>query len=142
FFNNMFLRNEIELDKIEHLCTLKLAKRILHNNTRFNVGALSRYFDIRIMNRHRAYDDAIATALVLLELIDIAQNEHNINTVPELLKFQSAAGRPSKAKYTFIEKIKEKIDDLPDFPGVYYFKDKFNKILYIGKAKSIRKRIS
>ena len=33
------------------------------------------------------------------------------------------------------------ISALPDSPGVYQFYDKDNKLLYIGKAKSLRKRV-
>ena len=31
---------------------------------------------------------------------------------------------------------------LPDLPGVYIFKNKLNIILYIGKAKSLKKRVA
>lgn len=37
--------------------------------------------------------------------------------------------------------IKEKVNKLPDLPGVYLMKDRFGKIIYIGKAVSIRKRV-
>jgi len=36
---------------------------------------------------------------------------------------------------------KGKINKLPDLPGVYIFRNKNGRIIYIGKAKSIRKRI-
>lgn len=39
------------------------------------------------------------------------------------------------------EKIKEKAKNAPDTPGVYIFRDGDGKPLYIGKAKSIKKRI-
>lgn len=35
----------------------------------------------------------------------------------------------------------EKIKKLPDLPGVYFFKDKRGRILYIGKATSLRDRV-
>jgi excinuclease ABC subunit C len=37
--------------------------------------------------------------------------------------------------------IKEKISSLPDAPGVYFFIDAAGRILYIGKAKSLRNRV-
>jgi excinuclease ABC subunit C len=40
------------------------------------------------------------------------------------------------------EKIKNKIKSLPNTPGVYIFKDKLGKIIYIGKAKALKKRVS
>jgi excinuclease ABC subunit C len=36
---------------------------------------------------------------------------------------------------------REDVDSLPDRPGVYFFKSKSSDILYIGKAKSLRKRV-
>jgi len=38
-------------------------------------------------------------------------------------------------------RIKEKLDCLPDKPGVYLLKDEKGKVLYIGKALSLRKRV-
>lgn len=37
-------------------------------------------------------------------------------------------------------KIEERIRDLPDRPGIYIFKDARDKPLYVGKAKSLKKR--
>ena len=42
---------------------------------------------------------------------------------------------------TNTDKLKEKIAALPDTPGVYIFKDAEGGIIYIGKAKSLRKRV-
>ena len=38
--------------------------------------------------------------------------------------------------------IKGLVKSIPKDPGVYFFKDKNNKILYIGKAKSLKNRVS
>lgn len=37
--------------------------------------------------------------------------------------------------------VKEKVDHLPLSPGVYMFKDKKDRLLYIGKAKRLRNRV-
>ncbi|MCX5697044.1 MAG: excinuclease ABC subunit UvrC [Candidatus Omnitrophica bacterium] len=39
------------------------------------------------------------------------------------------------------EKIKNIVSDLPQAPGVYFFKDESGRIIYIGKAKSLKKRV-
>ena len=43
-----------------------------------------------------------------------------------------------KAKADF----KRKLRDVPHRPGVYLMRDRLNKIIYVGKAKSLRKRLS
>jgi excinuclease ABC subunit C len=40
------------------------------------------------------------------------------------------------------EQLAERIRNLPDRPGIYIFKDAEGKVLYVGKAKSLRKRAS
>lgn len=39
------------------------------------------------------------------------------------------------------ERTRKLIDSLPDRPGVYVFRDAAGKVLYVGKAKSLRKRV-
>jgi excinuclease ABC subunit C len=39
------------------------------------------------------------------------------------------------------DKLKDKVANLPEMPGVYIFKDARGEILYVGKAKSLKKRV-
>jgi excinuclease ABC subunit C len=39
------------------------------------------------------------------------------------------------------EKLEIKVKNLPDSPGIYLFKNREGKIIYIGKAKSLKKRV-
>ncbi len=38
--------------------------------------------------------------------------------------------------------LKEKVRHLPDKPGVYLMKDRLGRIIYVGKAKALKKRVS
>ncbi|MEC8991317.1 MAG: excinuclease ABC subunit UvrC [Candidatus Latescibacterota bacterium] len=44
-------------------------------------------------------------------------------------------------KLTLSETMRHKLDTLPSAPGVYLMKDETGKILYVGKAKSLRSRV-
>lgn len=41
-----------------------------------------------------------------------------------------------------MEKIKEKLKLVPNLPGSYQMKDKYDNIIYVGKAKNLHKRVS
>jgi len=55
------------------LCTVRLARRVLPYLRSRRLDSLARYYDIRIVDRHRAGGDAHATAHVLLRLLDAAR---------------------------------------------------------------------
>lgn len=38
--------------------------------------------------------------------------------------------------------LREKVNSLPNRPGVYFFKDRQGEIIYIGKAKNLRRRVA
>ena len=38
--------------------------------------------------------------------------------------------------------LKEKVRRLPDKPGVYLMKDRLGRIIYVGKAKALKRRVS
>ena len=40
------------------------------------------------------------------------------------------------------EELKEKANDLPLVPGVYLMMDKTGKVIYVGKAKKLKNRVS
>jgi DNA polymerase III subunit epsilon len=141
FIRSTFERLSLEMPPVQRLCTLKLSRRILIKNLKKNVGSLSEYFDINLFNRHRAFGDAAATALILKELLELAEKDHNISNKDELLAFQNKPIRNFRVPTRTYKRLEDKFDDLPESPGVYYYKDQAGNILYIGKAKSLKKRI-
>lgn len=48
----------------------------------------------------------------------------------------------SEAEKSYIETLKDKVAALPHEPGVYQFFDKSGRLIYVGKAKNLRKRVS
>jgi len=54
------------------LCTLRMARRALPGLSSKGLDSVTRYFGVEIRDRHRAAGDALATAAVLLHLLDEA----------------------------------------------------------------------
>ena len=57
---------------VTRLCTVKMVRCLLPAIRRRNLDAVSAHFGVRIHERHRAYGDALATARVLIRLLDEA----------------------------------------------------------------------
>ncbi|HEX8907464.1 MAG TPA: exonuclease domain-containing protein [Longimicrobiaceae bacterium] len=55
------------------LCTVRLARKLLPELPSRKLDALALYFGVEIESRHRALDDAVATARVLIRLLEIAE---------------------------------------------------------------------
>jgi len=131
------------LNKLESplLCTLKLARRLIPTKQKKNVGSLAEYFGIPVHNRHRAMGDASATAKFLIQLLEIAEAEHDIRTIEDLLKFQNKSIKHFVAPSETQKRVAAQLELLPESPGIYKFFDSRNKILYIGKAKCLKDRV-
>ncbi len=52
------------------LCTEQLSRQLVPRSSHYNLGSLCRYFGIPFVAKHRAPDDAEATAALLMRLID------------------------------------------------------------------------
>jgi DNA polymerase III epsilon subunit family exonuclease len=60
---------------VPRLCTVKLVRCLLPRLKRRNLDAVTAHFGLRIHERHRAYGDALATARVLVRLLDEAASQ-------------------------------------------------------------------
>lgn len=57
------------------LCTVRLSRKLLPQLPSRALDGLALYFGVEIESRHRALDDAMATARVLLRLIDMLEDQ-------------------------------------------------------------------
>lgn len=62
-----------EVPDVDRLCTVKLARRLVPGLRRRNLDAVTAHFGVDVEGRHRAYGDAVATARILLRLLDEAE---------------------------------------------------------------------
>ncbi|HEX2587831.1 MAG TPA: exonuclease domain-containing protein [Gaiellales bacterium] len=114
--------------------TVALARRLLEGRLpRMNLGTLAERFDTEVRPCHRALPDAQATAEVLVHLLGMAQ-EHGVSTVAEAVAFAAPQRRRVRLR-------RELARDVPAGPGVYLFRDRADRVLYVGKATDLRARV-
>lgn len=113
------------------LCTVRLGRKILPGMPSYSLGKLCRHLGIENESRHRAAGDAEATAVLFSILLQSDTGNH----IWEALK------QRSKEQVLPSNLPKEDIDLLPHSPGVYYFHNEKGKVIYVGKARNIRKRV-
>ena len=113
------------------LCTIRLSRKVFPGFRKYGLGSLCRELGITIENRHRASGDALATA----EVLDMVLRNNGGTLIREMLK------KENKNQLLPANLPEEQAKTLPEDPGVYYFHDQKGKVVYVGKAKNIRKRV-
>jgi DNA polymerase-3 subunit epsilon len=135
-FDYSFLKHQLaqcgyNLDT-KKLCTVRLGRKVLPGMAGYGLGKLCTSLNIENEARHRAGGDTKAT-VKLFEYI--LKNDVN-DEVKQMLK-----GR-AKDQHLPPNLAVEKVDSLPTSPGIYYFHDQKGKVVYVGKAKDLRKRVN
>jgi len=134
-FDYSFLKRELEKNghsfNPKKVCTVRLSRTIIPGMRSYSLGKLCEQLDIPVKMRHRAAGDAEATAILFGQLI-----KRN----PEYVEY--AIKRTSGETKLPPNLPKEEFYDLPELAGVYYFIDAHGEIIYVGKAKNIKKRIT
>ncbi|HTD49813.1 MAG TPA: DEDD exonuclease domain-containing protein, partial [Acidimicrobiia bacterium] len=114
--------------------TVALARRLIRDEVpNLRLGTLARHFRTVAEPVHRAYADAAATAEVLHALLERAA-AFGVLGLDDLLALPTMRAHPSAAKLALTSK-------LPRLPGVYLFRDRARRVLYVGKATNLRARV-
>jgi DNA polymerase III subunit epsilon len=135
-FDHSFIRHQLEEAGFKwtarKLCTVRAARKIRPGIYSYSLGNLCRSLDIPIENRHRAGGDADATAILFSRLLEWDTG----GEIPKMLKKASQDQRlpPNLPPEDF--------ERLPERPGVYYFYDRSGKVVYVGKAVNLKKRVA
>jgi DNA polymerase-3 subunit epsilon len=135
-FDYNVVRNEfkrLDIDFVsKRLCTVRLSRKLIPNKSSYSLGRLCYSLSIPLDNRHRAEGDTDAT-VILFQRLQLLDNDYEV--------FNSFLNARSKESTLPPHVPKEQFENLPASPGVYLFKDKSHKIIYVGKAVNIKKRV-
>jgi DNA polymerase-3 subunit epsilon len=114
--------------------TAGLARRLVRPEVRnLRLQSLAAHFRSPVTPNHRALEDARATAHVFHALLERA-GSLGVTNLDDLLQLPTARGSAHYSKIRLTE-------GLPRRPGVYIFKDRNGRPIYIGKASNLRARV-
>lgn len=111
------------------LCTVRLSRKAFPGFGSYGLGRLCEQLSISIENRHRAFGDAQATAILF---------EKIYNQSPDLI-FQNLKKNNGEA-FLPPNISKETYAQLPEETGIYYFHNDKGQVIYVGKANNIKAR--
>lgn len=134
-FDYSFIREEFKQlgadFKRKKLCTVRLSRAAFPGHTSYSLGTICNQLGIKINDRHRAMGDAEATVKLFEKCIRVDEEKH-LNALLKRNPLQTVLPPSLPA---------EKYNKLPESIGVYYFHDSNGKVIYVGKAINIKKRI-
>lgn len=130
FVKHQLQRAGFELD-VRKLCTVRLARAVLPGKSSYSLGKLCHHLGISLENHHRAGGDALATAQLFTLIMKAGEEE----VIKQMLKGKS------KDSYLPPHLPLEQVTSLPELPGVYYFYNAAGKVVYVGKANNLLKRV-
>jgi len=135
-FDYSFIKHHLKAAGFEltakKLCTVRLGRKVFPGLPSYSLGNLCRSLELPIENRHRAGGDAKATVKLFEHYLANGADTH----IEQMLK------KSSGEQWLPMQLTKADILQLPSGPGVYYFHDAKDKIIYVGKAINIKKRVS
>lgn len=135
-FDYSFVHHELEQSGFKwtasKLCTVRAARKIRPGFQSYSLGKLCKSLDIPLENQHRAGGDTEATAILFSRLLAWDTEDEIAQMIKKNAKHQRL---PPNLPVSDFEKLPEKT-------GVYYFYNQEQKVIYIGKAVNIKKRVA
>jgi DNA polymerase III subunit epsilon len=120
------------------LCTLRMSRRFLPSVKRRRLDLLAEHFGLSQEGRHRGLGDARMAAEILSIFLEIAA-KMGLTRLDRLLDDHS---RGIARRRIERHVPPEEIAALPSTPGVYLMRNERGDLLYIGKARRLKERIS
>lgn len=115
------------------LCTVRISRKLIPKLYSYSLGKLCTSLGIPLNNRHRAEGDTDATVLLFKRILSLDPDGETISSF--LHSRSKEATLPPHLN-------KKNIENLPEKTGIYLFMDQKGKIIYAGKAKNIKQRVT
>jgi DNA polymerase-3 subunit epsilon len=123
------------------ICTHAIATRLLPELPRRGIRALAGYLGHSMPEFKRSADHALATLIIWKAMVELLLTRFKVDSMQQLDHWLASTRVQGRVKRNFPmhPKIRQ---SLPQNPGVYRMRCANADILYIGKAKSLKQRVS
>jgi DNA polymerase-3 subunit epsilon len=136
-FDYSFIREEFKSlgynYKRNILDTVTLGRKLIPGHRSYGLGNICKDLNIEINGRHRAGGDALATTKLFEILISKGYETEGSSSKPF---------RNTKVSKLHPSLDINKVNQIPEDPGIYYFYNEKGDLIYIGKSNNLLQRIS
>jgi DNA polymerase-3 subunit epsilon len=139
FLRQWYQAHEAEFD-LQFLCSHRIAKKLFPEIPSQNLRGLAGFFGGQLGELKRSASHVGATIIVWRAILRRLA-ELGITTPDELTEWQKQTGRVKSARYQY-RMPRERRLALSTKPGVYRMLSRDGRILYVGKATSLRSRVN
>lgn len=135
------------------VCTYRLARRLYADLPAKTLRALSGYFGFDLPEENRSRGHVIATQKIFDHQLETLQKQEAVvdwedfqgwlarKSSAPVRRGSAGDAKPAKVRKQFLTP-KETRSNLPDAPGIYEMLSRSGKVLYVGKATSLKARVA
>ena len=129
---------------LQILCTHRIVQRLHPGLPRKGLRAVLGFFGFSLPDLRRCRFHTAATALIWRHLIPVLKSDRGVETLEDLIGWladpRDRGHSPGNRRdYPMARTLRE---GMPDTPGVYRMYRLNGDILYVGKAKSLKRRVN
>lgn len=119
--------------KMPQICTQRLAKKLLPSLVNHELSYICSVLNIPYNDLNDYQDENEAVSVLFQRLLLLDEDDNFIDSMlrPKTKKIVST---PNFAAFKYVE-------NLPSLSGIYKFQDIHKEVIYVGKAKNIKKRV-
>ena len=127
---------------LDIVCTHTIATRLFPDLPRRGLRALAGYFGMTVTPARRSADHVAATVFVWQHLVSHLADQHGVHSMAQLREWMDQPCPARAARRRVYPMARARRLAIAQGPGVYRMLRSNGDVLYVGKARSLRRRVN